>query len=77
MSKIDEIAKAVEAGKSKDIQGLVEAALAEGVDPAQILNEGMIAAMGVIGEKFQKADNEKRRGYSQAETCQRGNKPPG
>jgi methanogenic corrinoid protein MtbC1 len=56
MSKINEIATAVETGKSKDIQGLVEAALAEGLDPAQILNEGMIAAMGVVGEKFQKAE---------------------
>jgi corrinoid protein of di/trimethylamine methyltransferase len=54
MSKIDEITAAVEKGKSKIIGGLVEEALAEGVDPAEILNVGMIEAMNVVGEKFQK-----------------------
>jgi corrinoid protein of di/trimethylamine methyltransferase len=52
MSKIREIALAVEEGKSKIIAGLVEEALAEGVSAADILNEGMIAAMGIVGEKF-------------------------
>jgi methanogenic corrinoid protein MtbC1 len=56
MSKIQEIAQAVETGKSKLIEGLVNEALAEGLDPLKILNEGMIAAMGVVGEKFQKAE---------------------
>ena len=56
MSKIQEIFQAVENGKSKVIGGLVEAALTEGVDPMSILNEGMIAAMAVIGDKFQKAE---------------------
>jgi methanogenic corrinoid protein MtbC1 len=56
MSKVAAIAQAVETGKMKDIQGLVEAALAENIDPVQILNEGMIAAMGVIGDKFQKSE---------------------
>ena len=52
MSIIKEIAAAVETGKSKVVGGLVENALAEGIDPAVILNEGMIAAMAVVGEKF-------------------------
>jgi methanogenic corrinoid protein MtbC1 len=56
MSKINEIAQAVETGKSKLIEGLVAEALAEGIEPLKILNEGMIAAMGVVGEKFQKAE---------------------
>ena len=54
MSKIEEIAAAVEKGKSKIIGGLVEEALAEGIAAAEILNVGMIEAMNVIGEKFQK-----------------------
>ena len=54
MSKIEEIAAAVEKGKSKIIAGLVEEALAEGLDPVEILNVGMIEAMNVIGQKFQK-----------------------
>jgi methanogenic corrinoid protein MtbC1 len=56
MSKITEIAQLVETGKTKLIEGLVAEALAEGVDPLKILNEGMINAMGVVGEKFQKGE---------------------
>jgi methanogenic corrinoid protein MtbC1 len=56
MSKIQEIAQAVETGKSKLIEGLVTEALNEGLDPLKILNEGMIAAMAVVGDKFQKAE---------------------
>ncbi len=53
MSKITEVAAAVENGKVKLIQGLVQEALDEGDDPNAILNDGMIAAMGVVGAKFQ------------------------
>lgn len=53
MSKIEEISAAVEKGKSKIIAGLVEEALAEGLDPVEILNVGMIGAMNVVGDKFQ------------------------
>ena len=56
MSKIEEIFQAVETGKVKLITELVEAALAEGVEPLAILNDGMIAAMAVVGEKFQKSE---------------------
>ena len=54
MSKIDEIAAAVEAGKAKIVGGLVEEAIKEGCDPTEILNVGMIDAMGVVGDKFKK-----------------------
>ena len=54
MSKIDEIAAAVEAGKAKIAGGLVEEAIKEGCDPTEILNVGMIDAMGVVGDKFKK-----------------------
>ena len=53
MSKVPEIASAVENGKVKLIQDLVQEALDAGEDPNAILDEGMIAAMGVIGAKFQ------------------------
>jgi corrinoid protein of di/trimethylamine methyltransferase len=56
MSKLEEIAKAVEGGKSKIITGLVEEALAEGIDPLKILNESMIGTMGIVGEKFKNAE---------------------
>ena len=54
MSKIDEIAASVEAGKAKIVGGLVEEAIKEGCDPTEILNVGMIDAMGVVGDKFKK-----------------------
>ena len=52
MSKIVEIANAVECGKSKIVPELVKQALEEGIEPIEILNKGMIDAMAVIGEKF-------------------------
>ena len=56
MSKIQEIAAAVEAGKSKVVAGLVQEALDAGVAALEILNTGMIAAMSVVGDKFQKEE---------------------
>ena len=52
MSKIQEVADAVERGKAKLTAGLVREALNEGYDPTEILNKGMVGAMGVIGERF-------------------------
>jgi len=52
MSKIQEIQKAIEFGKKKLIGGLIEEALAEGCKPIDILNQGMIEAMGIVGDKF-------------------------
>ena len=56
MSKIDEIAQAVENGKSKIVEGLVTAALNEGADPVAVLNQGMMQAMDKVGGKFQKGE---------------------
>ena len=55
MSKIEEIFQAVENGKVKIVAGLVEEALAEGIEPLSILNDGMISAMAVVGDKFQRS----------------------
>jgi len=54
MSKIQEISKAVQSGKSKIVGGLVEEALGQGFNPSEILNVGMIDAMSIVGEKFTK-----------------------
>ena len=56
MSRTEEIFQAVENGKVKIINELVENALAEGVPPLDILNNCMIAAMAVVGDKFQKSE---------------------
>ena len=52
MSKIAELAHAIEIGKSKLVAGLVQEALDEGNAPLEILNKGMIDAMAVVGKKF-------------------------
>ncbi len=51
MSKVQKIADTVIAGKAKLMDGLVKDALESGEDPVEILN-GMIDAMGIVGEKF-------------------------
>ena len=51
MSKIQEVANIVIAGRAKLAAGAVQAALDEGCDPNEILN-GMIDAMGVVSERF-------------------------
>jgi len=53
MTKTQEIATAVETGKVKLIEGLVQEALDAGEDPNMILETGMVEAMGVVGAKFQ------------------------
>ena len=54
MSKIAELAHAVEIGKSKLVPGLVQEAIDEGNAPIDILNQGMIDAMANVGEKFKR-----------------------
>ena len=39
-------------GKHKEIEELVRAALADGVDPNRLINEAMISAMDVVGQRF-------------------------
>ena len=52
MSIYDDISSAVQRGKKKEVKPLVQQALDEGLDPIEILNEGLVPAMGIIGEKF-------------------------
>lgn len=50
--ELQELAQAVERGKVKQVKLLTNQALEEGYDVQDILNEGMIAAMAVVGENF-------------------------
>lgn len=56
MTKIEEIASAIETGKAKIIADLVQSAVDAGEDPMEILNQGMVAAMSVIGERFSRGE---------------------
>ena len=51
-AEVLKVAELIEKGKSKLIGDAVQEALDAGADPMEILNVGMIGAMGTIGEKF-------------------------
>ena len=52
MTILSEISENLQKGKAKIVAELVQKALDEGVAPDAILNEGLLAGMNVIGEKF-------------------------
>ena len=54
MSKIEELSALVERGKSKLVPAAVQECLDEGDAPLDILNQGMIDAMAVVGDKFKR-----------------------
>lgn len=56
MSKYEELSLAVEKGKKKLIDELVQGVLAEGVEPTVILDECLIGAMGRVGESFSRGE---------------------
>lgn len=52
MSKLNEISELLQKGKSKLVKELVQAAIEEGFSPKEILEDGLLAGMNIIGEKF-------------------------
>ena len=52
MTILNEISENLQKGKAKIVAELVQKALDEGVAPDAILNEGLLAGMNIIGEKF-------------------------
>ncbi len=56
MSILVEMSELLQKGKAKNVKLLVQQALEEGIDPKQILNEGLLSGMMIIGEKFKNND---------------------
>ena len=52
MEILKEISINVQNGKAKVVKELVQAAIDEGAAVEEILNEGLLAGMSVVGEKF-------------------------
>ena len=52
MSILTEISENLQKGKAKIVKELVQQAIDEGIGADMILEEGLLAGMGVIGEKF-------------------------
>lgn len=49
---LSEISENLQKGKAKIVKEMVQQAIDEGMSPAEILEEGLLAGMNVIGEKF-------------------------
>ena len=49
---LSNISENLQKGKAKIVKELVAQAVEEGISPEQILNEGLLAGMNVVGEKF-------------------------
>ncbi|MBR4934075.1 MAG: corrinoid protein [Clostridia bacterium] len=56
MGILNEISAQVQIGKSKIVKELVQKAIDEGVNAEEILNDGLLAGMSVIGEKFKNGE---------------------
>lgn len=52
MSTLIDISEALQKGRAKQVKTLVPQALEEGIPAQQILEEGLLAGMSIIGEKF-------------------------
>ena len=52
MGLIEEISEYLQKGRAKNVKALVQQALDENLDPKEILNEGLLSGMMIIGAKF-------------------------
>lgn len=52
MKITQEISEFLQKGRAKNVKALVEQAIAENYNPKEILEEGLLAGMMVVGEKF-------------------------
>lgn len=49
---VQEISEFLQKGRAKNVKALVQQALDEGVNPKEILNDGLLSGMMIVGEKF-------------------------
>ena len=52
MAILNDISENLQKGKAKIVKELVTQAVEEGISPELILNEGLLAGMNIVGEKF-------------------------
>lgn len=52
MALIQEISEFLQKGRAKNVKALVQQALDENMDPKEILNEGLLGGMMIVGAKF-------------------------
>lgn len=52
MSILSEMSASLQKGKANDVKAMVETALSDGLGAKQILEEGLLSGMGIVGAKF-------------------------
>jgi len=52
MSKLESLKQSVITGKRKEVEPLVQDLLSEGMDPKTIVEEGLVPAMSIVGERY-------------------------
>lgn len=52
MADLNAVAESIINGKADEVKNLVQGAVDEGVNVGEVLNDGLIKGMGVVGEKF-------------------------
>ena len=52
MSLLTEMSEALQKGKAKEVEEMAKKAMDEGIAGKQILNEGLMSGMAIIGGKF-------------------------
>lgn len=51
---INEISEWLQKGRAKNVKNLVQEALDQGIDPKEILNDGLLSGMMIVGGKFKR-----------------------
>ena len=56
MASFDDLSKAVISGEDDQVTALTKTLIDSGTDPLEIVNQGLIAGMNVVGTRFKKGD---------------------
>ena len=72
MTTLEELAQAIELGHPNETEELVRKALEEGTDPVELVEEVMVPAMRVVGEKYKEQQVDIPGILSSARSMQKG-----
>lgn len=56
MSKLEEMKTFLQQGRANNVKQLAAEALEEGIPAAEILEQGLLAGMNIVGEKFKNGE---------------------
>ncbi len=56
MADFEKLSESVIKGEEEKVKELVQAAIDEGLEPSEIINQGLISGMNVVGKRFKEGD---------------------